>query len=96
MKQIIQAQLFILFFANVALASEERIQESQYRFVGDERAMSICAAAIKSETHIVAEAKRLHLTRKSLKEVSCNGQSLTDFANANKPILGSKAIASAR
>ena len=96
MKQIIQVQLIILFFSNVAVASEERIQDGGYRFVGDEMAMDICAAALKSKTSIVAEAKRLHLTRKTLKDVTCNGQSLLDFANANKLIVGSKALASAQ
>ena len=95
MKQIILAQIIILFVANVAVASEERTHEDRYQFVGDEIAMDICAAALKSKASIVAEAKRLHLTRKSLKDVTCNGQSLTDFANANKFILGSKTLASA-
>ena len=96
MKLIIQAHLIILFFANVSVASEARVHEDKYHFVGDERAMDICAAALKSKATIVAEAKRLHLTRKSLKDVTCNGQSLTNFANANKFILGSKALASAQ
>ena len=96
MKKFFQAQLIILFLSNVALASEQRIQEGSYRFVGDEIAMSICAAALESKSSIVAEAKRLHLTRKSLKDVTCNGESLTDFANGNKFILGSKALASAK
>ena len=79
------------------MASEERIQDGGYRFVGDEMAMDICAAALKSKNSIVAEAKSLHLTRKSLKDVTCNGQSLPDFANANKLIIvGSKALASAQ
>ena len=38
--------------------------------------MEICAAALNSKASIVAEAKRLHLTRKSLKDVTCNGESL--------------------
>ena len=96
MKKLIQAQLIILFFANAAVASEERAQEGRYLFVGDEIAMDICAAALQSKTFMVAEAKRLHLTRKSLKDVTCNGQSPTDFAKANKSIIGSKALASAQ
>ena len=97
MKQIIRAQLILLFFSNaVAVASGERAQEDGYRFIGDEIAIEICAASLNSKTSIVAEAKRLHLTRKALKDVTCNGQSLTDFANANKFIVGSKALASAQ
>jgi len=96
MKRILQAQLIILFFSNVALASEQRIQKSSYHFVGDERVMSICAAALESKSSIVAEAKRLHITRKSLNDVTCNGQPLPDFITANKFNLGSKALASAQ
>ena len=77
------------------MASEERAYEDRYQFIGNEIAMHICAAALKSKASIVAEAKRLHLTRKSLKDVTCNGQSLTDFANLNKFIIGSKTVASA-
>ena len=95
MKKIFQASLVILFFSNVAVASEQRIQEGSYHFVGDERAMSICAAALESKSSIVAEAKRLHITRKSLKGVTCNDQPLQDFTAANKFVLGSKALASA-
>ena len=95
MKRIILAKIIILIFANVALASEKGVYKDTYKFVGDEIATDICAAALKSKASIVAEAKRLHLTRKSLKDVTCNGQSLTDFANANKFILGSKTLASA-
>ena len=96
MKKIFQAQLIILFWSNVAVASEQRIQEGSYHFVGDKRAMSICAAALESKSSIAAEAKRLHISRKSLKDVTCNGQSLLDFATANKFIVGSKALASAQ
>ena len=96
MKKIILAQLILLFFSNAAVASGERVQEDGYRFIGDKIAMDICAAALNSKTSIVAEAKRLHLTRKALKDVTCNGQSLTDFASANKFIVGSKALASAQ
>ena len=96
MKKIFQAQLIILFLSNVALASEQRILEGSYRFVGDEIAMNICAAALESKSSIVAEAKRLHITRKSLKDVTCNGQPLPDFATASKLIVGSKALASAQ
>ena len=96
MKKLIQAQLIILFFANAAVASEERAPEGRYLFVGDEIAMDICAAALKSKTFMVAEAKRLHLTRKTLKDVTCNGQSVTAFASAKELILGSKALASAQ
>ena len=95
-KKIFQAQLIILFLSNVAVASEQRIQEGSYHFVGDKRAMSICAAALESKSSIAAEAKRLHISRKSLKDVTCNGQSLLDFATANKLIVGSKALASAQ
>ena len=87
-KKTFQVQLIMLFMSNVALASEQRIQEGSYHFVGDERAMSICAAALESKSSIVAEAKRLHITRKSLKDVTCNGQPLPDFATANKLIAG--------
>ena len=93
---IIQVLIIIFFFSNVAVASEERIQEGGYHFVGDEMAMDICAAALKSKNSMVAEAKKLHLTRKSLKDVTCNGQSPTDFAKANKSIIGLKALASAQ
>ena len=95
-KKIFQAHLIILFLSNVAVASEQRIQEGSYHFVGDERAMSICAAALESKSSIVAEAKRLHITRKSLKDVTCNGQPLPDFIAANKFTAGSKALASAQ
>ena len=96
MKKIFKAHLIILFLSNVALASEQRIQEDSYRFVGDEIAMNICAAALESKSSIVAQAKRLHITRKSLKDVTCNGLPLRDFATASKLILGSKALASAQ
>ena len=83
-KKLFQAQLMILFLTNLAVASDETAHGDRYRFVGDSRAMEICAAALNSKASIVAEAKRLHLTRKSLKDVTCNGESLTDFANGNK------------
>ncbi len=95
MKKIFQA-VIMLFFSNLAAASEQRIQEGSYHFVGDKRALSICAAALESKSSIVAEAKRLHITRKSLKDVTCNGQTLPDFTTANKFIAGSKALASAQ
>ena len=95
-KKIILAQLIILIFAKVAVASEERAHEARYNFVGDEIARDICAAALESKSSIVAEAKRLHITRKSLKDVTCNGQPLPDFATASKLIVGSKALASAQ
>ena len=95
-KKLMQAQLIILFFANAAVASEERAHEGRYLFVGDEIAIDICSAALKSKTFMVAEAKRLHLTRKTLNDVTCNGQSLTAFASANKLISGSRALASAQ
>lgn len=96
MKKIFQASLIMLLLSNVAVASEQRKQEGSYHFVGDERAINICAAALESRSSIVAEAKRLHITRKSLKDVTCNGQPLPDFTTANKSILGSKALASAQ
>ena len=96
MNSIIQVALTVFFFSNVAVASDAGIQEGGYHFVGDEIAMNICAAALKSKNSMVAEAKKLHLTRKSLKDVTCNGQSPTDFAKANKSIIGSKALASAQ
>ena len=94
-KRLFQAQLFVIFLSNVSWASEEKIDEA-YRFVGNERAMQICAAALNSDISIVSEAKRLHLTRKSLKDVTCRGQSLTDFAETSKFSIGPKAIASAK
>tara|TARA_B100000674_G_C37697872_1_gene849131 strand:- start:366 stop:650 length:285 start_codon:yes stop_codon:yes gene_type:complete len=93
MKWSFQMSVFALFFANVVCASEKSIGEN-YRFVGDNRAMEICAAALRSETSIATEARRLHITRKALKNVTCNGQSPTDFSNTNR-FLGSKTIASA-
>ena len=56
--------------------------------------MEICAAALREDLSIVTEAKRLHITRKALKNVTCNGQSLAVFSNTNKLIMGSKTIAS--
>ena len=96
MNSIIQILLTIFFFSNVAVASEETIQKSSYRFLGDERAINICAAALKSNSSLVAEAKKLHITRKSLRDVTCNGETLSDFVTANKSNFGLKALASAQ
>ena len=96
MKRIFQAYGLALFFSNVAVASDEMIQKSSYRFLGDEKAINICAAALKSGSSLVAEAKKLHITRKSLRDVTCNGETLSDFVTANKSNLGSKALASAQ
>jgi hypothetical protein len=89
-----QISMFSLFFSNIGWASEYGIGEN-YRFVGDERAVEICAAALRSGTSIAAEAKRLHLTRKALKNVTCNDQSPTEFAETNNLFSGSEAIARA-
>ena len=88
-----QLLLFSLCFANMVYASEYTIEEN-YRFVGDKKAMEICAAALREDISIATEAKRLHITRKALKNVTCNGQSLAVFSNTNKLIMGSKTIAS--
>ena len=90
----LQLSLLSLCFANMVYASEYTIEEN-YRFVGDERAVEICAAALRSGTSIAAEAKRLHLTRKALKNVTCNDQSPTEFAKTNNLFSGSEAIARA-
>ena len=70
--------LLSLCFANMVYASEYTVEEN-YRFVGDEKAMEICAAALRADISIATEAKRLHVTRKALRNVTCNGQSLAVF-----------------
>ena len=89
----LQLSLLSLCFANMVYASDHALEEN-FRFVGDKKAMEICAAALREDTSIVTEAKRLHITRKALKNVTCNGQSLAVFSNTNKLIMGSKTIAS--
>ena len=88
-----QLLLLSLCFANMVYASEYAIEEN-YRFLGDKKAMEICAAALREDLSIVTEAKRLHITRKALKNVTCNGQSLAVFSNTNKLTMGSRTIAS--
>ena len=88
-----QLLLLSLCFANMVYASEYAIEEN-YRFLGDKKAMEICAAALREDISIVTEAKRLHITRKALKNVTCNGQSLAVFSNTNKLTMGSRTIAS--
>ena len=89
----LQLSLISLCFANMVYASDHALEEN-FRFVGDKKAMEICAAALREDISIVTEAKRLHITRKALKNVTCNGQSLVVFSNTNKLTMGSKTIAS--
>ena len=89
----LQLSLLSLCFANMVYASDYSIEE-KYRFVGDKKAMEICAAALRADISVATEAKRLHITRKALRNVTCNGQSLAVFSNTNKLIMGSKTIAS--
>ena len=89
----LQLSLLSLCFANMVYASDQAIEEN-YRFVGDKKAIEICSAALREDTSTATEAKRLHITRKALKNVTCNGQSLAVFSNTNKLIMGSKTIAS--
>ena len=88
-----QLLLLSLCFANMVYASEYAIEEN-YRFLGDKKAMEICAAALRADISIATEAKRLHITRKALKNVTCNDQSLKVFSDTNGLIMGSKTIAS--
>ena len=90
--KIFQLSLLSLCFANMVYASEYTIEEN-YRFVGDKKAVEICAAALRADISIGTEAKRLHITRKALKNVTCNDQSLAVFSNTNKLILSSRTIA---
>ena len=89
----LQLMLLSLGFAHMVYASDYAIEEN-YRFVGDKKAMEICAAALREDISIVTEAKRLHITRKALRNVTCNGQSLAVFSDTNKSIMGSRTIAS--
>ena len=89
----LKLSLLSLCFANMVYASDYAVEEN-FRFVGDKKAMEICAAALREDISIATEAKRLHITRKALKNVTCNGQSLAVFSNTNKLIMGSKTVAS--
>ena len=89
----LRLMLLSLCFANMVYASDYAIEEN-FRFVGDKKAMEICAAALREDISIATEAKRLHITRKALRSVTCNGQSLAVFSDTNKPIMGSRTIAS--
>ena len=70
---------FCLFVSQTWVASDYALEEN-FRFVGDKKAMEICAAALREDISIATEAKRLHITRKALKNVTCNGQSLAVFS----------------
>ena len=89
----LQLSLLSLCFANMVYASDHALEEN-FRFVGHKKAMEICAAALRADISVATEAKRLHITRKALRNVTCNGQSLAVFSNTNKLIMGSKTIAS--
>ena len=95
MNRVLQILALSLFFTKTVCAYESGIGEN-LRFVGDKRAMEICAAALRSENSITSEAKRLHMTRKALKTVTCNGQSPADFSSTNAFIIGSSAVVSAK
>ncbi len=92
MKKIALALIALFMSASIFASEQAGTETMQFNAGTDNPISQLCIAALESKEAVRAKAEELHMTRKEVRQVECNGMRINEFARTYSNLIHEQAI----